>query len=130
MKAVVKFEGKRIYAVLVVVFFALLFPKITPAQIKCGDTGINTAIGCIPFTSEGELTQFILRIGIGIGGGIAFLLMIYAAFMIMTSSGNPQRLNAGKELLWSAISGLLLLLFSVFILKLIGVDILNIPGLT
>jgi hypothetical protein len=43
--------------------------------------------------------------------------------------GNPQRLNAGKEMLTAAIIGLLLLLFGVFALRLIGVNILGIPGL-
>ncbi|PIZ48042.1 hypothetical protein COY29_04345, partial [Candidatus Woesebacteria bacterium CG_4_10_14_0_2_um_filter_39_14] len=68
---------------------------------------------------------FVLKWAVGIGGGIAFLLIIYAGFMIMTSAGNPERLKAGQELLTSAISGLILLIFSVVILKIIGVDILG-----
>ncbi|MBI4157526.1 hypothetical protein HY502_01620, partial [Candidatus Woesebacteria bacterium] len=71
---------------------------------------------------------FILKWAIGIGGGIAFLLVVYSSFMIMTSSGNPDRLKAGQELLTSALMGVVLLVFSVFILKVIGVDILKIPG--
>ncbi len=67
----------------------------------------------------------ILRWAVGIGGGIAFLLMLYAGFMIMTAAGNPERLKAGQELLTSAISGLILLIFSVFILKFLGIDILG-----
>jgi hypothetical protein len=49
--------------------------------------------------------------------------------MIMSSSGNPERLKAGQELLTSAISGLILLVLSVFILKFIGVDILGLDEL-
>ena len=64
----------------------------------------------------------------GIGGGIAFLLILVAGFMIITSQGSPDKIQAGKELLTSAIAGLLLIIFSVFILELIGVDILEIPG--
>ncbi len=91
-------------------------------------TGINTAIGCIPIGSANELIGFILRWGIGIGGGIAFLLMLYAGFIIMTSTGNPERLKGGQQLLTSAIAGLIMLIFSVFILRLIGINILQIPG--
>ena len=89
-------------------------------------TQLNTAIGCIPIlTTKEAFLSFVLKWAVGIGGGIAFLLIIYAGFMIMTSAGNPERLKAGQELLTSAISGLILLIFSVVILKIIGVDILG-----
>jgi hypothetical protein len=91
-----------------------------------GGKSINSAIGCIPILDTKEaFLGFILKWAVGIGGGIAFLLIIYAGFMIMTSAGNPERLKAGQELLTSAISGLILLIFSVVILKIIGVDILG-----
>jgi len=54
--------------------------------------------------------------------------MLYAGFMVMTASGNPERLKAGQELLTSAIAGLILLIFSVFILRFIGVDILGLDA--
>jgi len=96
---------------------------------NCGDTKIDTAIGCIPVLSNDggtEFMEFILRWAIGVGGGIAFLLILYAGFMLMTSTGNPERIKAGQELLTSAISGLILLIFSVFILNFIGINILGI----
>ena len=112
----------------------------------CGDyigllnitNGVNTAFGCIRLFDENILSgegadysvflSWILTWAIGLGGGIAFLLIIYAGFMIMTSSGDPERLKAGQELLTSAIMGLIMLIFSMFILEFIGVDILDIPG--
>jgi hypothetical protein len=96
----------------------------------CGPSDIDTAIGCIPVGDLNALATFILRWGAGIGGGVAFVLIIYATILIITSTGNPHKLQAGKELLSAAIAGLLLLIFSVFVLRLIGVDILRIPGLT
>lgn len=93
----------------------------------CNDgSGIDTAIGCIPFGSTNDFMGFVLKWAIGIGGGIAFILIIIAGFQIMTSTGNPERLKAGQQLLTSAIAGLILLVFSVFILRVIGVDILQI----
>lgn len=94
----------------------------------CGDAELNTAIGCIPISNTNQLIAFILRWAIGIGGGIAFLLIIVSGFQIMTSSGNPERIQAGKELMTSAIAGLIMLVFSVFILRIIGVDILGLGG--
>ena len=114
---------------------AFLVPHTVSAQITCNPSGgnlgegVQTAIGCIPFGDSNLLTRFILGWGIGIAGGIAFILMVYAAFMIITSAGDPKKLSAGKELLVASLSGLLLLLFSVFILRFLGRDILGIPGL-
>jgi hypothetical protein len=88
-----------------------------------------TAIGCIP-TSPNGFIQKILPFAMGLGGGIAFLLMLFGGLQIMLSAGNPEKLNAGRELVTSAIVGLLLIIFSVFLLKLIGVDILGISGFT
>ncbi len=69
-----------------------------------------------------------MSLGIGIAGGLAFLLILFGGLQILTSAGNPERLNAGKELLTSAISGLILVALSLFLLQLIGFKILQIPG--
>lgn len=98
-----------------------------PDIVDCsGKKGIETAIGCIPLEDTNSFVKFLLGWGMGIGGGIAFLLIVLAGFQIITSSGDPKKLQAGKELLTSAIAGLLLIIFSVFILRLIGADILGI----
>lgn len=90
------------------------------------DSGkIATAIGCIPINDNRKLTEFFIGWGIGLGGGIAFLLIVYAGFMIMTSGGDPKKITAGKELLTSAIAGLLLIILGAYLLRLVGVDILG-----
>lgn len=98
-------------------------PSCTDRQ---GVQGIPTAIGCIPYGSPEALTSFFLKWALGIGGGIALLLIIYASFVISTSSGDPRRMQGGKELLTSAVAGLMLLIFSIFILRILGVNILGI----
>jgi len=96
--------------------------------VSCASgNGIWTAIGCIPTTLDGFL-QKILPFGMGIAGGIAFLLILIGGLQIMMSAGNPEKLNAGKELVSSAVAGLFLIIFSMFILRTIGADILGIPG--
>lgn len=95
-------------------------------SIWCDPESINTAIGCIPVGNTNSFMGWILGWAVGVGGGIAFLLIVYASIMIMTSQGMPDRLKAGQELLTSAISGLIMLIFSVFILNFIGIDILGI----
>lgn len=87
-----------------------------------------TALGCITTSEPQEFVAWILKSAIGIAGGIAVLLIIFGGFLIILSSGDPQRLQTGKEILTSAIIGLLVIIFSMFLLQIIGVEILQIPG--
>lgn len=120
--------GLLVFASLFSIAYYLL-PSPAMAQLNtgnCAGDSIETAIGCIPVGNTNSFMSWVLGWAIGVGGGIAFLLIFYASFMVMTSQGDPQRLKAGQELLTSAISGLIMLIFSVFILNFIGIDILGI----
>ena len=90
--------------------------------------GVWTSISCI----QGDIRRFISETlfgwGLGLDGGISLLCIIYAAFMMQTSQGSPEKLKKAQELLTSCIMGLILIIFSIFILRLIGVNILKIPG--
>ena len=94
---------------------------------ECDGNGIATAIGCI-HTQPAALVKDVLKFMIGIAGGIALLLMALGAFEMITSAGNPESLKAGQDRFTQAIIGLLFVIFSVLLLQLIGVDILEIPG--
>ncbi len=95
----------------------------------CGAGFIDTAIGCLPVGDKNAFLGFILRWAIGISGGVSFILIIYSGFSIMTAAGDKRKLQGGKELLTAALSGLILIIFAVYILDLIGLRILKIPGL-
>lgn len=92
--------------------------------------GIWTAIGCVQSDIGTFISQQLLGFGIGLAGIVALLCIIYASIMMQTSSGNPERIKKAQEMLTSCIMGLMLIIFAVFILKLIGIDILRIPGFT
>lgn len=92
-----------------------------------GSPGIWTAIGCLPTNYSKLISEKIFPIGLGLAGGIAFLYFIYGCFLILTSMGNAEKVQQGKQIIVSALSGLLFIIFSVFILKVIGVDILQLP---
>lgn len=89
--------------------------------------GISTAIGCVP-TDPQKLIQGLFRVAIGAGGAVALLLMIGGAFQFITSAGNPEAVKKGSEMFTSAIVGLLIIVMATMLLKIIGVDILSIPG--
>lgn len=86
---------------------------------------VCTALGDIP-TDPADLVKWILGWSIAMGGGIAFLLSLWGGVTVILAGGNPEKINEGKEIITSAVSGLLFIIFSIFLLRLIGVNILGI----
>ena len=91
---------------------------------------IYTALGCIPVVMGGPdgFVVWLIRYVMGIAGGIAFLLMIYGFIQMSTSKGDPKVVQGAKETITSAITGLVVCILFLFLLRLIGRDILKIPG--
>jgi len=116
-------------------FSLFIYPKLVLAvspQGSCGQDMVETALGCISTKADagsGSFFTSVIKIVVGIGGGLALLLMLFGVFIVTTSAGIPDKLKEGKEIITSAISGLIFIILSVFLLRLIGVDILGLPGL-
>ena len=99
-----------------------------PGQNPCSASSCDTAIGSIP-TNLGDFASAILRIALGISGGIILILMVIGSIRVMTSSGDPQRTGAGRDMIIAAVAGALFIAFSVMILEFLGVAVVPIPGL-
>ncbi len=95
---------------------------------ECSDRGIWTAAGCVEYEVEPFIQNFIFKYGIGLAGIFSLLCIAYASFIMQTSVNNPEKIKHAQDLMTSCITGLLLVIFSVFILRVIGVDILQLPG--
>lgn len=102
--------------------------KKTPIFLCLADQSCETAIGNITTDPAGFVTS-ILKFVVGISGGVALLMMIFAGYTILTSTGDPQKLAGAKEMIVSVVSGIVLIVFSMVLLNAIGVDILGLPGL-
>lgn len=98
-------------------------------ELICNETGVNTVFGCITNPAT-DVFGHIVQIASAMAGGISFLLILFGSFQILISAGKPERLAAGQELVTSAVTGLLLILFSVFILSFLGVQLFQLPGFT
>lgn len=95
---------------------------------KCVENGnaFWTGLGCINLTPVG-FVKSVARLGLGIAGATSLLCIIYSAFILQASRGNPEKIKKAKEYLSNCIMGLLIIILSVFILRIIGVEILRIP---
>jgi len=133
----------NLFLIIIFIFIALFSPSVSfgyadegagftvQENLKCfgsSSQGINTAIGCIPIGNREAFLAWILSWAIGISGGIAILFAARAGFYILTPAGNPDKIAAGKELIEASIAGILFLVLSTLILKIIGVNLFNLPG--
>ena len=91
--------------------------------------GAWTAVGCIKADFSTTLQERLFPLFISFGGLISLGCIIYASFLLQTSMGEPEKITKAQELMTSCIAGLIMIIFSVFILRVIGVDILRLPGL-
>lgn len=152
-------QGKRTFlfsAILVALFLLpLLFPTTAAAaeleafsycnqiadateRSKCqscvildenGQTNtLYTAFGCLRIDSQG-LVSDLVQVLLGVGGGVALLTILFAAFILSVSRGDVKQVDTAKELITAATTGIFFMIFSAIILQFIGVDILRIPGL-
>ncbi len=89
-----------------------------------GGEGVLTALGCIPTESTG-LANWAIIFGSIIGGIIAVFKIIQGSFMVMTATGNPDKLQEGKSIITAALIGLVVIVSAVLLLKFFGFDVLG-----
>jgi len=100
-------------------------------QAKCFECeknkGVWTGIGCLP-TDIGGLVKSLFTTFTGILGALIFVCIFSNGLKIMSSRGNAEAMKKAQEGLTSCIVGFVVLALSVLFLKIVGVDILQLPG--
>lgn len=105
--------------------------QITPALGK-----YYTQLGCISNinsftdpTAIGGVVNFTLnKLIFPIVGVLAFLSLIYGAFLMATAQSNPEQISKGKSYVVGALVGLVFVLGVIFIIGFIGSNVLKIPS--
>lgn len=95
--------------------------------MECAINEIATDFGCVPNDPVGFVTKF-YGIGVGILGGVVIIFLIVGGFTILTSQGNPERIQKGKEYIYYSIAGLLLAIFGFAFVRILAGGILKVPG--
>ena len=117
----------RIFTAILLAFFVfspavLLASGIEDAQKGMDDTAAAGGIGA----GSGAITDLPSAIGRIIGAGLAFvgviffILMIYGGFIWMFARGNDQEVAKAKDLITSAVIGLVIILAAYAITYYIG----------
>jgi len=90
-------------------------------------SGVMTDFGCVP-SDPVQFTEKFYGIGLSFIGGLSLIFIIYGGYVILTSQGDPMKLQTGKSYIYYAIAGLLLAIFGYVFVQLVLVDILQLPG--
>ena len=80
---------------------------------------VYTDFGCIDATTSGVI-DFMYAFLLAIAVMIDLVIFIISGYLIMTSNGDPDKINRGKTLFKNAIIGLIVIIFAVVLLQLIG----------
>lgn len=82
---------------------------------------------CFPENPAGFMSTF-YGVALSILGVISLLYLIYGAYIVMLSQGNPQEVKRGKSYIFYAVFGLAVGILGFVIVEIIFVDLLRIPG--
>ena len=108
-------------------FLSLLLVTAKPVFAQCAANEVDTGLGCIP-TDPGGLANWVLYYAVRIAGGLALALLMSGGIKFITAQGDFKAMPEAKKTITSALIGLLVIFFSILILKVIGYDILGLPG--
>lgn len=83
-----------------------------------------SGIGCVNTTSTNGIVVTIVRITLGVIGGVMLLLMISAGYLYQT--GQIDNIAKAKQRIQAMFTALIFLVFSTLLLRIIGVNILDV----
>src|SRR3989344_3719661 len=96
-------------------------------SMECAANEVATDLGCLPSDPVGFIQKFYAW-GLSLIGLVGLLFLIYGGYHVLTSGGNPEKLQKGKEYIVYAIIGLLLAFLGFVFIQFIAGGVLRIPG--
>lgn len=98
-------------------------PSISPIE---GPFPTTTNPGKIRFESLGDILTIALQYLFPIAGLLLFLFLVFGGFQLLVSSGDPKKIEAGRNRITYAVLGFVLLIVSFWLTKI--VELIISPG--
>ena len=95
-----------------------------PDPINEIHTDFNVCVSNDPL----KFATSIYGIGLSLIGVIGLLSIIYGAFLVLTSQGDPTKLQNGKSYIVYALIGMALAVGGLAFYRIIGANIIKLPG--
>lgn len=94
-------------------------PPASQSSSCANDVASSSAVGF-----GGTLNCYVSNLytwAIGAGAGLAVIILMYAGYLMITSSGDPQKVGFAKEIIVGSLSGLALLAAARLILNVLSI---------
>lgn len=88
------------------------------AQVDISDPNVNPAAR---FTDVSSILNIVMPLFIGGAGLIFFITLLIGALTIITAGGNSERFQTGKKRITFSLMGLIMVISSYFIVKLVEI---------
>lgn len=95
---------------------SLLLGALLVAYPTFAATSLTNPLGT---TNPDEVIANVISTFLGIVGGIALLIFVYGGFLMLVSSGNPEKVKKGRDSLMWATLGLIIIFGSYGIVQLV-----------
>lgn len=110
-----------------IILFILTLPFLTPIAVHAATTAPGSTISTQPnqpiessitFTSpfgNATITDVLNRLidyGLAIAGSLAAIMILWGAFQIMTSRGDPRKVTSGRQTILYALGGLVIIILA------------------
>jgi hypothetical protein len=92
---------------------------------EAGCTGTECTVGWI-----GEYIAILYKYGVAVAAVLAVLMIMVGGLVWLMSGGSPDKVGKGKEFITSALTGLMLALFSFMILYTVNPKLVNLSPIT
>jgi hypothetical protein len=100
------------------IFNSLFVHRVYAASL--GDSLNNQLKTLTDASSQNQVITMVTSIAIPLGVIAVVLLLVYGGYVLMTSQGNPDKLQEGKQIITNAIIGFVVVLLCTAILLIIS----------
>lgn len=118
----------KLFIIAVLSVFVQPVMAVSASPSPCPSGKVCTDLGEVSTQSPFEFVSNIYGMGLGLIGGIALLAIIYGGYLILSSQGEPRKIQDGKQYIFYAIVGMFMAFAGFAIYGIIGGDVLKIPG--
>jgi len=102
-----------------IIFIIVLVVILTPSLVSAIKLKDPTGAGTVSEATVTDLIGKVASVIVGTAGSFGLLMFTYGGFMMLSSAGNTERLNQGKQILIWAVIGILAIMLSYLVIRLI-----------